>query len=107
MRDLRRRPERAARRAALGERRARLDRRARGAVVDDAPLDDHVGLGERGVDVAAAERPLVGLVGAELLVHERRAVLERLLGIDDRGQRLVLDDDVLGRVDDARTCRRR
>ena len=39
------------------------------------------------------------LVGAELLVDERRA-LERLLGIGDDRQRLVLDDHVLGGVDD-------
>ena len=66
-----------------------------------AALDDVVGLGEAGLEVAAAQRPLAHLVGAELLVHERRAVLERRLGIGDHRQRVVLDDDVLGRVDHA------
>jgi hypothetical protein len=40
-------------------------------VVDDAALDDVVGLGEAGLEVAAAQRPLADLVGAELRVHER------------------------------------
>ena len=44
-------------------------------------------------------RPLVGLVGAELLPDERRAVLERRLGIHDGRLRVVLDDHVLGGVD--------
>jgi hypothetical protein len=57
--------------AVLGQHAARLDRRARDAMVDDAPLDDHVGLGEAGLEIAAAQRPLAHLVGAELLVDER------------------------------------
>ena len=96
--DLGRGGEREARAARLGEDAARLDRRAGDAVVDDAPLADDVGLGHHGVHVAAAQRPLVGLVGPEVLVDERRAVLERRLEVGDRGQRLVVDEDVLGRV---------
>ena len=34
------------------------------------------------------------------VVDERRAVLERRLGVDDDRQRVVLDEDVLGGVDD-------
>ena len=68
-------------------------------MVDNAALDDHVGVGEAGLDVAAAQRPLMDLVGAELLVHERRP-LERRLGIGYDRQRLVLDDHHLGRVHD-------
>ena len=49
--------------------------------------------------LAAAQRPLVDLVGAQRLV-DQRAVLQRLLGVGDDRQRLVLDHDVLGRVDD-------
>jgi hypothetical protein len=80
---------------------ARLDRRAGRAVVDDPALHHHVGVTPGGVHVAAGDRPLVRLVGPELLVHERRAVLERLLGVDHHGQRVVLDEHLFGRVDDA------
>ena len=59
-----------------------------------------VGLLPGHVHVLRAESPLVSLVGAELLVDERRAVFERRLGVDDHGQRLVLDEHILGRVDD-------
>ena len=41
------------------------------------------------------------VVGAEVLVDQRRAGLERLLGVDDDGQRLVLDEELLRRVNDA------
>ena len=81
--------------------RARLDRRAGDAVVDDPPLDHDVGLGPRRVHVAAADRPLVHLVGAEVGVDERLGVVDRLLGIDDDRQRVVLDEHLLGGVDDA------
>jgi hypothetical protein len=87
--------------AEVGHAGARLDRRAGRAVVDDPALDHDVGLGPGRVHVAAADRPLVRLVGAELLVHERRPGLEGLLGVDHHGQRVVLDDDLLGGVDDA------
>ena len=70
-----------------------------GAVVDDPLLDDDVGLGDRGIDVAAAHRPLVRLVRAERLVDED-LVLQRLLHVDDDRQRLVLDAHGLRRVDD-------
>ena len=45
--------------------------RAGDPVVHDPPLDHDVGLREPCLDVAAAERPLVRLVRAELLVDER------------------------------------
>ena len=86
--------------AVVGDAHARLDRGAGRAVVDDPPLDDDLGLGPRLVHVAAADRPLVDLVGPELRVDERGAVLERLLGVDDHGQRVVVDEHLLGRVDD-------
>ena len=83
--------------AVVGDHAARLDRRARGAVVDEAALHDDVRVRERRLDVAA-QRPLVNLVRAEVVVHERGA-LERLLRVDDRGQRVVVDEHVLGGVD--------
>jgi hypothetical protein len=70
-------------------------------VVDDARLGQHLGASERRLDVASRQRPLEHLVGAELLVDDRSAVLERLLGIDDRRQRVVVHDHLLGRVDHA------
>ena len=85
VRDLGGRVERELVAAELPDRAARLDRRTRGAVVHEAVLDGHLGLGEAGVDVAAADRPLVRLVRAELVPDERRAVLERGLGIHDAG----------------------
>ena len=50
------------------------------------------------VDVAEVERALVGAVGAQVVVHERRAVLERRSGSTQHGQRLVLDVDQRERV---------
>ena len=99
VRDLGRRPEREVVAASLGDRAARLDRRARGAVVHEAVLHRDVSLGEAGVDVAASDRPLVRLVGAELLPDERRAVLERRLRVHHGGLRFVVDDHFLGGVD--------
>jgi hypothetical protein len=69
--------------AVVGDADARLDRRSGGAVVDDPALDHDLGLSPRRVHVAAADRPLVRLVGAEVGVHERSPVRERLLGVDD------------------------
>ena len=98
-RDLRGRGQRQGVAAPLGHHRAWLDRRSRRAVVDDAPLDDLVRLGEPGLEVAAAQRPLEGLVRPEVLVDDRSAVLERLLRVGDDRERVVLDHDLLGRVD--------
>ena len=92
VRHLGRAPDRQLVGAVVGQHAARLDRRAGDAMVDDATLDDDVGLGEAGLEVAAAQRPLAHLVGPELLVDERRSVLERRLGIGDHRQRVVLDD---------------
>ena len=102
VRDLGGRVERELVAADLADRAARLDRGARGAVVHEPVLDRDLRLGEAGVDVAAADAPLVRPVGAELLPDERRAVLERRLGIHDRGLRVVVDDHVLGGVDGER-----
>ena len=58
-------------------------------------LDDHVGLRELVVDLSGRELPRVAAVGAELFVHERGAVFERLLGVDHGRQRVVVDLDQL------------
>jgi hypothetical protein len=82
----------------VGQHAARLDRRARRAVVDHLVLDHDVGGRQRRLDVAAAQRPLVDLVGAQRLVDER-AALQRGLDVGDHRQRVVLDDHLLGGVD--------
>ncbi len=109
VRDLGRRVQGDPAAARLGDRAARLDRAPRGPVVHDPVLQHDVGLRERGVDVAAGDRPLVGLVGSELLPDQRRTVLERGLGVDHNGLRVVVDDHLLCRIDDAVlvACRRR
>src|SRR5258708_13441208 len=68
--------------AVVGDRAARLDRRARRAVVDDAPLDDDLGLGDRLLRVDAQK----AIAEAEVVV-ERRIVNHRTSGapIEPRG----------------------
>ena len=82
----------------LDERARALERR-RGEAVEVQPLDlDHVvGLGERLVDVAPVEDPRPHGVGAGVVVKDR-LVLQRLLGVDENRQRVVLDLDQVGRV---------
>ena len=71
------------------------------------PLDlDHVvGLGERLVDVAPVEDPRPHGVRACVVVEDR-LVLQRLLGVDEHGQRVVLDLDQISRVARELTGRR-
>jgi hypothetical protein len=69
-------------------------------VVDHLALHDDVGLGERGVDVLRAQPPVHDPVRAQRLVDERRALLQRGRRVGHHGQRLVLDDDLLGGVGD-------
>ena len=78
--------------------RARLDRYRRHALVDDALLDRHVGLGESLVGVTGGERHGEGDVGPQRRVDVRRP-RRRLLRIDHRRQLFVLDGDQLGGVD--------
>ena len=78
--------------------RAGLHRRGDHALLHVAALDDHVGLGERRVDVADGERPGVAVVRAELLVHERGTGRERGLQVDRGGQLVVVHDHQLGGV---------
>ena len=94
-------------RVEVGDDPARLQRRRVAARVDDVAADDRVGLGERLVGgVLVAGLPgrageVVALAGL-VVADQRRVVVERLAGVDHRGQRLVLDVDqrqrVVGRV---------
>ncbi len=62
------------------------------AVVDEALLDDDLGVGEGGVGaVLVADGPHEHDVVGGVLVELRRARLGRLLGVDDGGQRLPVD----------------
>ena len=56
------------------------------------------GFGERRLRLAVAERALADKVASDGLVQHRRARLERGLGIDDGGQRLVSHVDERERV---------
>ena len=87
----------------VGDDAARLERRRMAARIDDVAFDNGVGLGER----AVGGRLVAGLPGrarevvalARLVVADQRRVgVERLAGVDDRRQRLVLDVDQLERV---------
>ena len=63
-----------------------------------ADRDDVVCLGERGVDVSPRPRAAVGHVAAAPLVEHRGVRLQRLAGVDDDVERLVVDPHELGRV---------
>src|SRR5690606_4419353 len=78
---------------------AGLDRGGDEPLLDEPPLDDVGGAGEGRVDVAGLERPRVRLVGAEVAVDEGCALGQGGLHVEDGRQRLVLDVDVLERVD--------
>ena len=100
MRVLRRVPERQLTGSAtpLGQRRSRLHRVRNQPLLNDALLDDDLGVPERGVDVAAGDRPVKGLVVGNVGVELGGARLECGLRVGDRWQRLVLDIDELERV---------
>ena len=68
-------------------------------------LDHMVGVRERLVDVAPVEDARPDDVRACVVV-EHRLVLERLLGVDEDGQRVVVDLDQVGRVARELTRRR-
>ena len=60
--------------------------------------DDVIGLRKGGVEVPPLPHAGVGHVRLDLVVEQRRAVVERLPRVDDDVERLVLDDDELGGV---------
>ncbi len=94
-------------RVEVGDDAAGLERRRVAARVDDVAADDRVGLGEcalgcglvAGLPCRAGE--VVALAGL-VVADQRRVGVERLAGVDDGRQRLVLDVDqgqrVVGRV---------
>ena len=65
--------------------------------VEPVDLHDVVGLGERRVDVAPVEDARPDDVRARVVVQDD-LVLQRLLGVDEHGERVVLDLDQLGGV---------
>ena len=82
----------------LDERSGALERRRREAVeVEPVDLHDVIRLGERGVDVAPVEDARPHDVRAGVVV-EHDLVLQRLLGVDEHRERVVLDLDQLGGV---------
>ena len=102
--DLRGRPHRVLAAVGLGHDRhaAGLHGRRDQALLEVALLDGVGGVGEGGVDgvLVRDQRPVVGLVGAEGVV-DHDPVRQRVLQVDDRLQRLVVDDhraDGVGRL---------
>ena len=76
----------------LDERAVELERgRVEAVEVELGDRHDVVGLGERRVDVSPLPDARVGHVAAAFLVEDGRAVLERLPGVDDDVERLVVD----------------
>ena len=90
-------------RVEVGDDPARLERRRVAARIDDVARHDRVGLGEGAVGrllvagLPGRAREVVALPGL-VVADQRRVGVERLAGVDDRGQRLVLDVDQLQRV---------
>ena len=83
----------------LDERAIGLERgRVEAVEVQLLDLDDVVGLGEGGVEIAPLVDVGIRLVGAALVVQERRGGVGRRVRIDDRVERLVLDLDQLGGI---------
>ena len=66
--------------------------------IDRRTYADHYGTSKGLVDVATGHRGRIRDVRAEIGVRERRAVLDRLFGIDDNWQRIVIDLNRLHRV---------
>src|SRR5438270_3328342 len=83
----------------LDERTVALERRRVEAVeVQLRDLHNAVRLGERLVEVAPFVDALPHEVAACVVMEDRSGAVERLPGVDERGQRLVLDLDELRRV---------
>ncbi len=75
-----------------------LDGRGRVLGEPEALADHDLRVAERLVRIAVDEPPAVGQVGADRLVKDGGAGLQRPLGIDHGGKRLVVDDHALGGV---------
>ena len=83
--------------AGRGGRRVRLHRRHGHALVHVAATHDDVGVGED-VGVRPGRSTRARRCSPWASNSDRRAVGERVLGIDDDGQRVVVDHDGVGRV---------
>ncbi len=90
-------------RVEVGDHAACLERRRVAAGIDDVARDDDVGLGEGAVrrllvsGLPQRAREVVDLPGL-VVADQRRIGIERLAGVDDRRQRLVVDVDQFERV---------
>ena len=83
----------------LGQGAVELERcRVEAVEVELLDADDVVGLGEGRVDVAPLPEAGVGHVRLDVVVEQRRPVVERLPGVDDDLERLVLDSHELGGI---------
>ena len=83
----------------LRDDRAILDRRDSAAVVEEPPRDDESACARARCVVALASGPRGPRHStSRSLVHERRARRQRRLEVDDRVERLDVDDDVANRV---------
>ena len=83
------------RRCELSDRAARFHRGRDETLLDDAIADDHRRRVEGGFDVAARHSPVKRDVAGDLRMKLWRPGRRGLLGIDHRGQRLVVDVDEL------------
>ncbi len=68
------------------------------AVMDKAAFQAMRRGGERGLDIAFADRELADLVAAEVLVKQHGVGRDRALRVDDRGQRVEVERDEFGGV---------
>ena len=105
--DLRRAVERqlVSRGAPVGEHRAGLDRNRSQALVVDRLADlDRRGI-EDGVEALGLVRERAAEVPRRVVVQQRGTWLERVLGVNHDGGRLVVDDDAVDRVARGRAIR--
>ena len=87
----------------LRQRGAAFDGQRRDTLIDNPPLDDAVGSGERGIHVAVVDDLVKADIGPERFVHQWRTVFGRLVQVHHRRKCVVVHDDDIGRV--ARLCR--
>ena len=79
-----------------GEQRARFQADGGVPAEVEGVLDDEIGVGEYGLDIAGVDRLAVGQVVAEAGVDRRRCRIEREGLVDDGRQLLPFDGDALG-----------
>ena len=68
------------------------------AVMLEAPLQAARRTRQRGIHIGLADREGANQVGAESIMDDCRTGTQRLLGIEDRRQRIEIERDQLGRV---------